>query len=143
EDIRNNDDTAIITFHTTPQDAELGVNAIAAPTAYPSASGSVWVRMQANTNNPADPGCYQVVELQLLVNPLPALGDADGNVKPYAICKVDTNGFAEFDLNSHIENILGDNSGEEYDIEFYLDQAALNAGTALPRLYTNETPNHQ
>jgi gliding motility-associated-like protein len=143
EDIRNNDDTAIITFHTTEEDAQAGINAIATPSAYPSASGSVWVRMQANTNNPADRGCYQVVELQLIVNPLPAIGDEDGDVDPYAICEPNTDGFAEFDLNSHIEAILGNNSGEEYDIEFYLNQAALDAGTALPRLYTNETPNHQ
>ncbi len=142
-DIRNNDTQSLISYYSTQADAEAGINKIAVPTAYLSATGSVWVRMESNTNNPADPKCYQVVELKLIVNPLPAIGDANGNVPAYAICEPNTNGFAEFDLNSHIEAILGANSATDYDIEFYLDQAALDAGTALPRLYTNTTPNSQ
>ncbi|RWX01060.1 T9SS type B sorting domain-containing protein, partial [Flavobacterium cerinum] len=35
------------------------------------------------------------------------------------------------------------NSAADYTIEFYFDQAALDAGTALPRLYTNVVPNSQ
>lgn len=143
DDIRNNDNTAKITYHKIPEDAEAGINAIADPTVYPSATGSVWVRMEANTNNPADPKCYQVVELKLVVNPLPAIGDANGNVPPYAICAQNSTGIAIFDLNSHIEKILGNNAADDYDIEFYFDQAALDAGTALPRLYQNVVANSQ
>lgn len=142
-DIRNNDNISLITYYSNPEDAEAGTNPIPDPTAYPSATGSVWVRMEANTNNPADPKCFQVVELRLVVNPLPAIGDANGNVPPYAICAQNSTGIAIFDLNSHIEKILGNNAAEDYDIEFYFDQAALDAGTALPRLYQNVVANSQ
>ncbi|RWW92014.1 hypothetical protein EPI11_16550, partial [Flavobacterium cerinum] len=142
-DIRDNDNQSVVTYYAQEPDAEAGTNAIADPTAYPSGSGFVWVRMEANTNNPADPKCHQVVQLELKVNPLPAIGDANGNVPPYPICQDNLTGFAEFKLNDHIEKILGNNSAADYTIEFYFDQAALDAGTALPRLYTNVVPNSQ
>ncbi|MNK10885.1 hypothetical protein D3C87_289180 [compost metagenome] len=63
-------------------------------------------------------------------------------IPPYTICEPDTEGFAVFDLNSHIEEIL---SPENYNWEFYLDPAAIDAGTSISEsgLYTNITAYQQ
>ena len=146
-DIRDNDNTTVITWYTSQAAAEAGVagTEIATPNNYLAASGTVYVRVEANTNNPADPKCYQVVALELIVNPLPVLGDpATGTIAPYAICEIPFDGVATFLLNSHIPQILVGQNAADYTVKFYRDAAALTAGTAMPNQYTNTTsPNSQ
>ncbi|QYJ67506.1 T9SS type B sorting domain-containing protein [Flavobacterium litorale] len=135
-DIRNNDPTTIITYYETEADAQNAENPIADPSAYQSATNSVWVRVAANTGNPDDQVCYQIVELPLIVNPLPVLGE-NGTIAPNAYCEENTDGQHTFILNEHLPFILIGEDPEDYTIRFYLDQAALDAGTALPNQYTN------
>ncbi|MBE1615950.1 hypothetical protein IDF54_13895, partial [Flavobacterium sp. SaA2.13] len=74
---------------------------------------------------------------------LPALGQ-NGIIAPNAYCEENTDGFHTFILNEHTPAILGENvDPEDYTIRFYLDQAALDAGTALPNQYTNQVQGHQ
>lgn len=138
-DIRDNDNSTTITYHVTLEDAEQDINAIAAPANHVSGTATIYVRVEANTNNPIDPKCYQIVELSLIVNPLPALGQA-GVIKPYAICEPATDGFAEFDFTTHNDEVLGQNDTSGYTFKYFLSQANAQAGApALPYIYTNVT----
>src|SRR6185436_327599 len=94
-------------------------NPIADPTAYTSGSGSVWVRVALNNGNPSEPKCAQVVELQLIVNPLPPIAD----LEPYAICEPNTDDKAEFDIQGYVNTALGGNTGGEYDVDIFTDAA--------------------
>ena len=136
-DIINNEPNLVLSYHTTLEDANNDVNAIPVPTAYESASATIYVRVEANTNNPANAVCYQVVELQLIVNPLPALGE-NGVIPPFAQCEPNTDGRGTFILSNHIPVILPEGANaDDYTVRFYFDQAALAAGTALPNQYNN------
>lgn len=144
-DIRNGDTTAILTYYTTEALAEAGVagTEIPNPAAHIAGTGNVYVRMQANTGNPADPGCYRVVTLPLVVNPLPALGTG-GVIPVYAICEIPFDGKATFTLNSHIPEILVNQNASDYTIRFFKTPAEAALGTpAMPNIYENETLNSQ
>jgi gliding motility-associated-like protein len=137
DDITDSEPNLVLSYHTSQEDADNDANAIPNFTAYPSATATIYVRVEANTGNPNDAVCYQVVELPLIVNPLPALG-TNGVIKPYAICQLTFTGTATFMLNSHIGAILPVGADPaDYVVRFYFDQAALTAGTALPNQYTN------
>jgi len=60
----------VLTYHESQEDAEAGINAIppAGQTAYQSPTQTLWARV-TNTNT----DCYEIVEIQLIVNPLPVL----------------------------------------------------------------------
>jgi large repetitive protein len=139
EDIADNDFTVTFTYYPTEADAtaEPPTNEITAPENYVSGTGSVWVRVNANTNNPNDPVCYQVVELPLIVHPLPA----QGSIAPYAICEQNTDGFALFDFNTHMDEILGPDVDpadyDDYDVDFSYN------GTPVPYIYTNVVQGNQ
>src|SRR5690606_9337475 len=136
-DIINNEPNLVLSYHTTLEDASNDANAIPTPTAYPSGTATIYVRVEANTNNPQNAVCYQVVELELIVNPLPALGE-NGVIPPFAQCEPNTDERGTFILSEHIPAILGANANpDDYTVRFYFDQAALTAGTALPNQYNN------
>ncbi|QEE49769.1 T9SS type B sorting domain-containing protein [Flavobacterium alkalisoli] len=136
-DIMDNEPNLILSYHLTYEDADQDINAIADPTQFVSGTATIYVRVEANTGNPNDAVCYQIVELELIVNPLPALGE-NGAIPAYAICEQNTDGFATFILSSHIPEILGEDADpNDYLVRFYFDQAALDAGTALPNQYNN------
>src|SRR5690554_305249 len=69
-DIMNGLDLSLhtISYHPTQNDASLDENAIGNFANYDSASGSVWVRVEDDQT-----GCFDVVELALVVNPLPVV----------------------------------------------------------------------
>ncbi|OYQ42914.1 hypothetical protein CHU92_03760, partial [Flavobacterium cyanobacteriorum] len=139
-DIRDNDNTVVLSYHTTAQDAANDTNAIANFTSYPSGSATIYVRVEANTNNPSDPVCYQVVTLNLVLNPLPVLGNA-GVIPPLAQCQVNYTGVHTFLLNSHNAAVLGSQGPSGYTVRYYASQANAQAGSpALANQYTNTTP---
>ncbi|RYF77582.1 MAG: hypothetical protein EOO39_03580, partial [Cytophagaceae bacterium] len=130
-DIRNNQFTVSFTYYPTLADAEANTNVITTPTAYVSGTGSVWVRVSANSGNTADPVCYRIVELPLIVHPLPA----QGTIAPYAICEQNTDGFATFDFNTHLDEILGANANpDDYTVIFRYN------GNLISYIYTNVVP---
>ncbi|KJZ16806.1 hypothetical protein, partial [Pseudoalteromonas fuliginea] len=62
----------------------------------------------------------------------------NGVIAPNAYCEENTDGVHTFILNEHTPAILGEDvDPDDYTIRFYFDQAALDAGTALPNQYTN------
>jgi gliding motility-associated-like protein len=142
-DIRNNDNTTTVTYHLTAEDADQDINAIADPANFESGNATVYVRIEANTNNPADPKCYQVVELQLIVNPLPVLGNA-GVIPPFAHCEQNTDGFDTFILTEHNDEVLGTQDPAGYRIRYYRTHPDAVDGTrALPTEYTNTVQGEQ
>jgi len=131
-DIRDNDNTTTITYHVTRDDAEQGINPIPDPSDHLSATATIYVRVEANTNNPLDPKCYQVVELELIVNPLPALGN-NGVIPPYAICEPVTDGFAIFNLNTHNDEVIAGGDTTGYTFRYFRNPADAQANfNAIP-----------
>ncbi len=68
--IRNGNSTWNITYYETFQDAELALNPIANPAAYPSATTSVWMRV-VTTPISTLTSCAVLIEQELEVIPLP------------------------------------------------------------------------
>jgi hypothetical protein len=144
-DIRDNDNSTTITYHLTQEDADADANAIADPANHVSGTATIYVRVEANTNNPLDPKCYQVVELGLIVNPLPALGDA-GVIDPYSICEAaPSDGFAVFNLADHNSTVISGGDVTGYTFKYFRNLADAQANfNAIPLAnYTNETPTQQ
>src|SRR5690606_22824997 len=93
-----------ISYHPTQNDARLDENAIGNFANYDSASGSVWVRVEDDQT-----GCFDVVELTLVVNPLPVVSLPE--VERYVLCDDDQDGYMIFDLESRIAGIVNGQAG--------------------------------
>jgi gliding motility-associated-like protein len=147
-DIKDNGSNYILTYYTTQEDAQNEVNPIADPSAYESGTGSVWVRVALDTHNPAEPMCAQIVELPLIVNPLPPVAD----LEPFAHCEQNTDGAYDFNIQEYVNNALGGNEADEYDVDFFEDAALTTpavpvtaypvtggSGTVYVRVTNNDT----
>ncbi|MDI1273332.1 hypothetical protein, partial [Polaromonas sp.] len=90
-----------VTFYTSFADAQAPIAAIGNVTAYTSATDTIYVRVQDNTT-----GCFDVVALNLVVNPLP--NSTQPNYPQYSLCDNDQSniGFEVFDLASKVNAIL-------------------------------------
>ena len=119
--IRNNGSNYILSYYATPEDAEAGTNPIADPTAHESGSGFVYVRVELNTNNPAEERCHQVVTLELIVNPLPPIG----NLNNITNCQQNADGNHVFNLTEELEKALTEQgvNPDDYDVDFFTDAA--------------------
>lgn len=123
-EILNGIDPALVTvsYYDTQANAEAGTNAIAVPTSHSNITNpdSVWVRVEYNAT-----GCYKVVELDLIVNPLPVLVQPS----PLELCDVNNPGdeMEEFTLEDSVDEILNGQTG--ISITFYETQADADAGT--------------
>ena len=138
-DIMDNEPNLVLSYHTSYADADADTNAIATPGSYESGTATIYVRVEANTGNPADAVCYQIVELELIVNPLPVLGD-NGVIPPFAFCEENTDGIHTFILSEHNTEILPDGADPaDYQVRFYASEADIaNGGPALPNQYTTQ-----
>ncbi|SDF27020.1 hypothetical protein, partial [Ulvibacter litoralis] len=92
--------------------------AIVDPTAYSNDTSpfeqTIYVRVTVDSAN--DDSCFEIVELLLLVHPLP---DDTAIVEPYQLCEVGTDGIGVFDLTTKIPEILGEQDPLEYAVTFY------------------------
>ena len=100
---------------------------------------TIWVRVEDSAT-----GCFDVIELELIVNPKPLLPPTPtGAAVPYSLCDYNNPGdeIEEFDLSTQIPGILNGQSG--ITVTFHVTQAdALAPANALPNLYLNG-PNAQ
>ncbi|WP_293896424.1 hypothetical protein, partial [Flavobacterium sp.] len=109
-----NPSTHAVTFYTSQAAAESGTGNITNTTSYINGSidtETIYVRVE-NTAT----GCYDIITLQLIVNPLP--NATQPNYPQYSLC--DTTGlvgFEVFDLASRITPILLGQTG--MDVSFY------------------------
>ena len=123
-------------YYETFMAAVDGTGAIATPTAYANTSNpqTVYVRV---TNGTVPEMCFEIVELELIVNPLP---DAGAVVTPLVACEVPNLGTSVFDLTEKEGEILGGQDPALYTVSYYETQAdALAMFDAIPdpTAYTN------
>src|SRR5690554_6511829 len=133
-DIMNGLDLSLhtISYHPTQNDASLDENAIGNFANYDSASGSVWVRVEDDQT-----GCFDVVELTLVVNPLPVVSLPE--VERYVLCDDDQDGYMIFDLESRIAGIVNGQAG--LTISFHDTYADAESNTAAYEyLHQNNEP---
>jgi gliding motility-associated-like protein len=105
-----------ITYHETQANAESNTASIAVPTSYSNIppDNTVWVRVEYTAT-----GCYQVAELELLVNPLPVLVQPN----PLNLCDYNNtgDGIEEFTLEDSASEILNGQTG--ISLTFHSTQA--------------------
>ncbi|QNJ97850.1 T9SS type B sorting domain-containing protein [Constantimarinum furrinae] len=125
-----------VSYHESYDDAFAGVNAIVDPTLYSNLSNpqTIYIRV---TNNTIPEACFEIVTLELIVNPLP---DASVVISDYIICEVPSNGMALFDLSSKIPEILGGQDPSVFVVSFYESQVEAQ-GMLNPIQNTTAYPN--
>lgn len=133
-----------ISYHETLADANAGTNAIAFPQSYSNVlalttngSQTLYVRVQEN----AVPTNYSIAPFHIIVNMAPVINTPTA----YIICNeaLPNDGFATFDLTAKTAEILGANAGLGFTVQYFASAATLEAGLALPAIYTNTTPGTQ
>jgi gliding motility-associated-like protein len=125
-----------LTYHESQQDALDAANAIVDPTMYSNTGNpqTIYVRVE---NNTIPEGCFEIVELQLIVNPLP---QANTSITPLILCEVPSDGFGLFDLTEKIPEILNGQDPAIYQVSFYESQAEAD-GQLNPILNSTSYPN--
>ncbi|MFG0329816.1 MAG: T9SS type B sorting domain-containing protein [Phycisphaerales bacterium] len=127
-DILNGEPGVTLRYYPTLAGAEAGgPGDIPAPYLYTNAvpfSDSVWARVEGDAT-----GCYAVVELELVVIPLPDAPDASF-MDPYLVCDLDGDGQAVFDLTAQDASVYGVQDPADFlPITYYTDLADAQAGT--------------
>ncbi|MFC4739793.1 T9SS type B sorting domain-containing protein, partial [Flavobacterium ponti] len=123
-------------YYPTIADAVAGTNEILNPTTY-EGSGTIIIKVMNNRVDYLGENCYQLVEQELIVNPLPVVVDTT-----YVICDDDTDGFATFTLSDYDAQLLDPQSTADFTVTYYDTQANAQAGTStglLSNTYTNGT----
>lgn len=120
-------------------------NAIPTPTNFTSTvpyNQTIYVLVATNVGNPTAKSCYQIVELKLSVNPLPALG-VNGVIKDFVACVVGSTGVNTFTLSDHNSTVIASGlTPSDYTFTYYDSQLNAEAGTATglrPNSYRNGT----
>jgi gliding motility-associated-like protein len=117
----------IVTYHANYQDAFDGMPEVPDELAYPNVVPGMDVAYARATNMTT--GCFEIVEIQLIVNPLP---DDTAIIEDYIICEVPFDGRAIFDLTSRVTEILGpDQDPGDYTVTYYLDATAAMNGMPI------------
>ncbi|MDD2985128.1 PKD-like domain-containing protein, partial [Flavobacterium sp.] len=127
-----------LTYYENESDANAAINEILDPANYSNTTPNtqtIWVRV---TRIPGvnEPSCYQLVELQLIVNPLPII--AESPIAFYQCEPIDDFAMA-FVLSTMNPRVLGTTqAAADYTVSYYLTAADALAGTpSLPNVYTN------
>jgi len=84
---------------------------------------TIYVRVTSTST-----GCFEIAELQLIVNPLPD-DTAVFDVPFYLYCEINTDGIGLFDLTEKVEEILNGQDPAEYTVSFYTDPTEAASGT--------------
>ncbi len=107
--------TWTITYYESYDDAFDGVDAISDTdkVAYTNLSSPQIIYVRAEN---AATGCFEIVELQLIVNPLP---DASAIISDYIICEIGTDDLALFDLTTKVPEILNGQDPSLFTVRFF------------------------
>ena len=121
------------TYHTTPEDADAGTNAIADPANYTNEGTGVTETIYVRVTNDVT-GCFTVVNFGIRVNPLPEVVV----VTDFILCELNTDGFGAFDLESKDGEVLGGQDPLQFAVSYHTSLADAEAGAnALLSPYTN------
>ena len=126
-----------LTYYNSFEDAVDNNAPIATPTAYTNTSTPeiVYVRVSIDLADPA--ACFEVIELELIVNPIP---DGSAGITPYIICEIPSDDQAVFDLTTKNQEILNGQDPAIFQVLFYESQADADAmlnPIQEPETYTN------
>ena len=119
------------TYHLDYADAVAGSDAIPTPTAYNNTdpSETIYVRVTTTDN------CFAVVELDILVNPLP---DVSADVTDYFECENNTDFLFDFDLETKPPEVLTGQDATQFTVTYHETQLdADNLANPLVSPYTN------
>jgi gliding motility-associated-like protein len=113
-----------VSYHESYQDAFDNVNAIVAPDAYSNISNpqTIYVRV---TNNNTPEGCFEIVEFDLIVDPLP---DDTASIEDEIVCEIGSDGVYIFDLTAKIDEILNGQDPAIFEVSFYETDVDAAAG---------------
>ena len=132
-------ETWTLSYHNSFEDALDNSAPIATPTAYTNISTPeiVYVRVSIDPTDPQ--ACFEIVELELIVNPIP---DGSAVVTPYIICEIPSDDEAVFDLTTKNVEILNGQDPSLFEVIFYESQAEASAmlnAIQNPTTYSNQT----
>jgi gliding motility-associated-like protein len=113
-----------ISYHTSQENAEDNLSSITIPHQNTLVIETIWMRIADLTQS-----CYKVVNFDIEVRSQPTANSANDII----FCDNpddgdDTNGVVEFDLSTKVSEVLGSQLASDYDVKFYYDQAAADAG---------------
>ncbi|MFL9846069.1 hypothetical protein ABS766_16735, partial [Flavobacterium sp. ST-119] len=128
-----------VTVHETFEDATYGENIVPNTTGYTNIAQwtqTLYIRMESNQSD-----CYDIAELQLIVNPVPEAVTPED----YELCdngQDDTDGQAIFDLGTVAEEVLGGLDPSLYSVSYYDDETNAENGVSpitTPGAYLSPT----
>ena len=107
----------VLSYHESYQDAVDNTPLGGDPLAYPNVSNpqTIYVRV---TNSLSSEGCFEIVELVLIVNALP---DDTAIIEDMIVCEIGSDGIAIFDLTTKEAEILNGQDPAVYQVSFYED----------------------
>ena len=121
-------------YYESLENATEQIDPIANPTTYTNlelGQQTIYVRVTNDTT-----GCFTIVTFDIIVNPLPDIGD----VPDVITCEVNTDGFYEFDLETITSELLGSQDPANFTVTYHETQEdADNGENALVSPYTNLT----
>lgn len=136
-EIQGGDPTLIITYHENFLDATTGNFPLASPYENIVAFNQTLYVRAAYNNPPSGTGCYDIVELQLIVNPAPVVPQ---DLPDLIAC--DENGTSVFDLTVQEDLILGNPPQTDVTITYHLTEADALLGINFivqPDVFTNSS----
>jgi gliding motility-associated-like protein len=112
-------------YYESYDSAVSGLGAIppAQTTAYQNTGNPQTIYVRASGTASA---CFEIVELELIVNPLP---DDGAEISDYIVCSPDESEVGVFDLDTKAGEALGGQPSPPFEVSFYVDMADAEAGT--------------
>ena len=94
--------------------------AIVDPTIYENTANpqTIYIRVSVPMTISIPYGCFEIVELEILVNPLP---DDTAVVEAYNLCEVNSNGIAVFDLTTKDIEVLNGQDAAVFEVLYFVD----------------------
>jgi gliding motility-associated-like protein len=148
-EIVNNESNVTVSYHTTQEDADGDTNPIADPTmhaidmANANANGQVIIYVRVESDIQIDSNmlpCYKVVELPVIVHPLPELTSMMFN---YVFCEYDNDDVGQFDwdvVTGSLDLLTPPQQTSDFTITYHPTVAEALAGTgALVNGFENTT----
>ena len=132
--IINGEPGVSVAYYESLENATDQIDPIADPTTYTNiepGQQTIYVRVTNDTT-----GCFTIVTFDIIVNPLPDIGD----VPDVIACELNTDGFYDFDLETVTIELLGSQDPANFTVTYHETQEdADNAENALVSPYTNLT----